>query len=64
MGFNPNLKHPVCLATLKSCDTHCANTPGKVMNPTIFLTIDRQTGLFNLGMVTSLVEGKFWIQNC
>ena len=43
-------------------------TMGTSMNPTILLPaigkIVGQAGLFNLGMATSLGEGKLWIQTC
>ena len=45
---------------------HSNKTHRKGMNPTIFcLTMDKeigQTGIFNFGIVTSLGEGKLWIQ--
>ena len=44
------------------------NTLGKGMNPTILPSgmskIVEQTGLFSLGMASSLGEVKFWIQIC
>ena len=47
----------------KSCISHSANTLEKGMNPTrLPWALGRQTRLFDLGMATSLGEGKLWIQ--
>ena len=39
------------------------STLGKGINPA-FGQIAEQTELFNIGMATSLGEGKLWIQTC
>ena len=48
------------------CISHCTNTLGKCMNPTILLPamgkIVELTRFFSLGEATSLGEGKLWIQ--
>ena len=51
------------------CISYGTDTLGKDMNPTILppstgKQLDRQIGLCNLGMATSLEEGKLWIQIC
>ena len=47
------------------CISHSTNTLEKDMHTTIFPpAIAGQAKLFNLGMATSLEEGKFWIQTC
>ena len=48
------------------CISHSTHTFGKAMIatnfPQLWLNNDRQTGLFNLGMASSLGDGKVWIQ--
>ena len=50
------------------CISDSTNTLGKGMNPTTLPPamgkIVEQTEHFNLGMATSLGEGKLWIQAC
>ena len=62
-----NMVNQVQILDKAICIWHSTNTLGKGINPTIlYPAVSKigQTGIFSLGMTTSLGKGKLWIQTC